>query len=65
MVNFLESVTVAELYSVVDCNESQQNDLTDKLKLLTNSKTVKLVTNKDPDLIGGFVIENWVENYRC
>lgn len=57
LVNFLESVTVAELYSVIDFSESQQNDLTDKLKSITNSKTVKLVINKDPDLIGGFVIK--------
>lgn len=57
LVNLLESVTIAELYSVIDLNESQQEDLIDKLKLITNSKTVKLVTNKDPNLIGGFVIK--------
>ena len=55
--NLLESVTVAELYSVIDLSESQQHDLTKKLKLITDSKTVKLVINKDPNLIGGFVIK--------
>nr|YP_009396395.1 ATP synthase CF1 subunit delta [Polysiphonia scopulorum]ARW65581.1 ATP synthase CF1 subunit delta [Polysiphonia scopulorum] len=57
LVNLLESVTIAEVYSAVDLSELQQKNLIDKIKLITNSKTVKLVVNKDPNLIGGFVIK--------
>ena len=53
----LESLTIAELYSVVDINETQQNNLIQKVKAMTNSQKVKLVMNKDPNLIGGFVIK--------
>lgn len=53
----VDSVIIAEFYSVVDISESQQNDLISKIKAITNSKTVKLVLNKDPKLIGGFIIK--------
>nr|YP_009394951.1 ATP synthase CF1 subunit delta [Polysiphonia stricta]ARW63513.1 ATP synthase CF1 subunit delta [Polysiphonia stricta] len=53
----LESTTIAELYSVVDLNELQQENLIKKIQLMTNSTKVKLVISKDPDLIGGFIIK--------
>nr|ARW69884.1 ATP synthase CF1 subunit delta [Polysiphonia teges] len=53
----LESLTIAELYSVVDINETQQENLVQKIKSMTSSQKVKLVIHKDPDLIGGFVIK--------
>lgn len=53
----LESVTIAELYSAIDINESQQNDLISKIKLITKSNEIKLIIKIDPELIGGFIIK--------
>nr|YP_009399913.1 ATP synthase CF1 subunit delta [Tolypiocladia glomerulata]ARW69732.1 ATP synthase CF1 subunit delta [Tolypiocladia glomerulata] len=53
----LESVTIVELYSVVDFSEDQQNDLINKIKLATKSNEIKLISKKDPSLIGGFIIK--------
>nr|QCI04654.1 ATP synthase CF1 subunit delta [Apoglossum ruscifolium] len=53
----LESVTVAELLTANELNESQQNSLIEKIKIITNTKNVKLIMNIDPSLIGGFIIK--------
>nr|YP_009397223.1 ATP synthase CF1 subunit delta [Thuretia quercifolia]ARW66409.1 ATP synthase CF1 subunit delta [Thuretia quercifolia] len=53
----LESTTIAELSTTVALNEDQQNSLIQKIKVITNSKNVKLVTNIDSNLIGGFIIK--------
>nr|QCI06377.1 ATP synthase CF1 subunit delta [Dictyurus purpurascens] len=53
----LESTTIAELYTAVALNDDQQNSLIQKIKVITNSKNVKLVTNIDSNLIGGFIIK--------
>lgn len=53
----LESITVAELSSAVDLSENQQKDLIEKIKLITCSTNVKLITNTDPALIGGFRVK--------
>nr|YP_010851410.1 ATP synthase CF1 subunit delta [Echinothamnion hookeri]WGH14372.1 ATP synthase CF1 subunit delta [Echinothamnion hookeri] len=57
LVYLLESTTIAELYSVVDINEVQQESLIQKIKAITNSHQVKLIISKDVDLIGGFVLK--------
>nr|YP_009397635.1 ATP synthase CF1 subunit delta [Dipterosiphonia australica]ARW66821.1 ATP synthase CF1 subunit delta [Dipterosiphonia australica] len=53
----LESTTIVELYSAVDINETQQENLIQKIKSMINSSKVKLVMNKDHELIGGFIIK--------
>nr|YP_009391640.1 ATP synthase CF1 subunit delta [Laurenciella marilzae]ARW59784.1 ATP synthase CF1 subunit delta [Laurenciella marilzae] len=53
----LESVVIAEVFSAVDLNESQIEDLVRQIKLMTRSSKVKLVAKIDPSLIGGFVIK--------
>nr|YP_009398245.1 ATP synthase CF1 subunit delta [Thaumatella adunca]ARW67431.1 ATP synthase CF1 subunit delta [Thaumatella adunca] len=53
----LESITIAELSSAVDLNEVQQENLIEKIQLMTKSNKVKLVMSKNPDLIGGFIIK--------
>lgn len=53
----LESILIAELFSAIDLSEDQQEDLINKIKFMTNSNEIKLITQKDPSLIGGFVIK--------
>nr|YP_009398039.1 ATP synthase CF1 subunit delta [Gredgaria maugeana]ARW67225.1 ATP synthase CF1 subunit delta [Gredgaria maugeana] len=53
----LESTTIVELYSAVDLSEVQQENLIQKIKSITNSYQVKLITHKDSNLIGGFIIK--------
>lgn len=53
----LESITIAELSSVVDLDESQQLNLTNKIKLLTGSSQIQLIVKNDPSLIAGFIIK--------
>ncbi len=53
----LESTVMAELYCASDINEVQQDNLVQKIKLMTNSNKVKLIVVKDPNLIGGFVVK--------
>ncbi len=53
----LESTIVAELYCASDITEVQQDNVVQKIKLMTDSINVKLVVVKDPNLIGGFVIK--------
>nr|YP_009395164.1 ATP synthase CF1 subunit delta [Bryothamnion seaforthii]ARW63932.1 ATP synthase CF1 subunit delta [Bryothamnion seaforthii] len=53
----LESITIAEVSSAVELNESQQDSLIEKIQVITGTNRVKLVINNDPDLIGGFIIK--------
>nr|YP_009122218.1 ATP synthase subunit delta [Vertebrata lanosa]AJH65976.1 ATP synthase subunit delta [Vertebrata lanosa] len=53
----LESITIVELYSAFDLNKVQQTNLTDKIKLMTSSSQIKLVSKRDSSLIGGFIIK--------
>nr|YP_010618879.1 ATP synthase CF1 subunit delta [Deltalsia parasitica]WAX02892.1 ATP synthase CF1 subunit delta [Deltalsia parasitica] len=57
LIYFLESTTIAELYSAVDVTELQQESLVQKIKSMTNSNQVKLIIRKDANLIGGFIIK--------
>ena len=52
----IESTVVINLATAIAFNEVQQNALIGKVKTMTNSKKVKLVTSIDSDLIGGFVL---------
>nr|QJH88276.1 AtpD [Pterocladia lucida] len=51
----LKSTTIVEIATAVVLTETQQNNLIDKLKLITNSKNIKLLFNIDTSLIGGFI----------
>lgn len=53
----LESVTVVELVSAVEFSEAQINNLIEKVKVITNKKNIKLVTNQNLSLIGGFILK--------
>ncbi len=53
----LESITIVEIISVVELNDEQKLSLTNKIKLLTGSNEVKLLTKHNPSLIGGFIIK--------
>lgn len=53
----LESTVIAELYCASDITEVQQDNLIQKVKLMTGSTKVKLAVTKDPSLIGGFIIK--------
>lgn len=53
----LESTIVAEVYCASDISESQQDNLVQKIKSMTDSTKVKLIVQKDPTLIGGFIIK--------
>nr|YP_009564821.1 ATP synthase CF1 delta subunit [Gelidium coulteri]YP_009565221.1 ATP synthase CF1 delta subunit [Gelidium sinicola]QBA96172.1 ATP synthase CF1 delta subunit [Gelidium coulteri]QBA96572.1 ATP synthase CF1 delta subunit [Gelidium sinicola] len=51
----LESTTVVEISTAIVLTESQQDALVEKLKIMTNSKNIKLLLSIDTSLIGGFV----------
>lgn len=53
----LESITIVEISSAIDLDEKQQLNLTNKMKSLTGSNDIKLITHQDPSLIGGFIIK--------
>ncbi len=53
----IESTVIVELYTPVEFNEIQVNALIEKIKIMTQSKSVKLVTTLDINLIGGFIIK--------
>jgi len=53
----LESIAIAEVSAAVDLDDSQQQSLVEQIKFMTKTNKVKLVLNKNPDLIGGFIIK--------
>nr|ARW68698.1 ATP synthase CF1 subunit delta [Palisada sp.] len=53
----LESVIIAEVSSAIDLSDLQVEALINQIKLMTQSNKVKLITEKNPNLIGGFVIK--------
>nr|ARW60192.1 ATP synthase CF1 subunit delta [Laurencieae sp.] len=53
----LQSVVIAEVSSAIDLNSLQTEGLIKQIKLITRSNEVKLVVDKNPSLIGGFIIK--------
>lgn len=51
----LESTTVVEISTAIILTESQQETLSEKLKIMTNSKNIRLLFSTDTSLIGGFI----------
>ena len=53
----LDSITIAEVRTSIALTDDQQSKLIKKLKIMTNSKEVKLVIAIDTSLIGGFIVQ--------
>lgn len=53
----VESITIAEVFTSIVFTEDQEKALADKIKVMTNSKNVKLLMNVDSSLIAGFIIK--------
>lgn len=53
----MESLTIANISTAVAFNSDQVALLTEKIKVMTNAKEVKMVVSVDPELIGGFTIK--------
>ncbi len=52
-----ESIEVAKVISSVQLSSQQQQNLAEKLKIITGAKQIKLALKVDPILIGGFTVE--------
>ena len=57
LVNQLQLVTLAQVYTVIPLTNIQKQSLKDKLKTITNSDEIQLVININPELIGGFIVK--------
>nr|YP_009295994.1 ATP synthase CF1 delta subunit [Schizymenia dubyi]AOM64929.1 ATP synthase CF1 delta subunit [Schizymenia dubyi] len=53
----LESIVIAEIATTVVLTESQEDNLIEKLKIITKSEQVKLSISVDSSLIAGFIIK--------
>lgn len=53
----VEETIVAEVSTANILTELQQDNLIQKIKLMTNGKKIKLIINIDSSLIGGFIIK--------
>jgi len=52
-----EATIVTEVITAIELNEEQQIALINKIKAMTKGKNVKLITNIDKTLIGGFILK--------
>jgi len=52
-----ESIEIAKVTSSVQLSGQQQQNLAEKLKLITGAKQIKLALKVDSQLIGGFTVE--------
>lgn len=52
-----ESIAIAKVTSSVKLSAQQQQNLAEKLKVISGSKQIKLALKVDPQLIGGFTVE--------
>jgi F-type H+-transporting ATPase subunit delta len=52
-----DSIEVAKVTSSVQLSAEQQQNIAEKLKVITGAKQIKLALKVDPQLIGGFTIE--------
>ncbi len=53
----LNQTVLAEITSAHPLTEAQQNTLTEKVKAMTNARSVEVSTTIDPDLLGGVIIK--------
>ena len=52
-----ESTILTEVITAISLTEEQESMLVEKLKIMTNSQNIKLITTIDQSLIGGFIIK--------
>ena len=52
-----ESIEIAKVTSSVQLSAQQQQNIAEKLKVITGAKQIKMALKVDPQLIGGFTIE--------
>jgi F-type H+-transporting ATPase subunit delta len=52
-----ESVAIAKVVSSVQLSAQQQQNIAEKLKIISGVKQIKLALKVDPKLIGGFTVE--------
>ncbi|MBE9142193.1 ATP synthase F1 subunit delta [Planktothrix mougeotii] len=53
----LNQTVLAEITSAHPLTEAQQNTLTEKVKAMTNARSVEISTTLEPDLLGGVIIK--------
>ena len=52
-----ESIAIAKVTSSVQLSARQQQNIAEKLKVISGAKQIKLALKVDPQLIGGFTVE--------
>ena len=52
-----ESIAIAKVTSSVQLSAQQQQNIAEKLKVISGAKQIKLALKVDPHLIGGFTVE--------
>ena len=52
-----ESIAIAKVTASVQLSAQQQQNLAEKLKVISGAKQIKLALKVDPQLIGGFTVE--------
>ena len=52
-----ESIAIAKVTSSVQLSAQQQQNIAEKLKVISGAKQIKLALKVDPQLIGGFTVE--------
>ena len=52
-----ESIAIARVTSSVQLSAQQQQNIAEKLKVISGAKQIKLALKVDPQLIGGFTVE--------
>jgi F-type H+-transporting ATPase subunit delta len=53
----LNQAVLAEVISTVELTDAQKQNISDRVKNMTNAQSVDLKTSIDPDLIGGVIIK--------
>lgn len=52
-----DSIAIAKITSSIQLSAQQQQNIAEKLKVISGAKQIKLALKVDPQLIGGFTIE--------
>lgn len=52
-----DSIAIAKVTSSIQLSAQQQQNIAEKLKIISGAKQIKLALKVDPQLIGGFTIE--------
>jgi len=52
-----DSIAIAKVTSSIQLSAKQQQNIAEKLKIITGAKQIKIALKVDPKLIGGFTVE--------